>query len=683
MIDTPDIQARLDEMGAALRTKAQEQIMLRYDIEQRWLEDLRQYHGRYSEDVETRLSKDKTGSSRIFVNLTRPKCEALESRLTEMLFPTDDRNWQIQPTPNPELAVLRSQSPEGQDQATAIQAQAKLAAESMQRLMDDQLTETDYSERAKQAIHDAVVYGTGILKGPVITAKVQKQWTPQGGIQILDVTQRTIPRVEVVNPWDFFPDMSAASLSECEFIFERRYITKKSLRLLAQRPGYRPDSIREAIRDDPRASSSYDGHRQNLRAVTGQSAASVLDDTQYEWWQYHGPIEHEDALALGLDIPDDPLLGVECVVEMVGDRVIRAEMHPLDTQDPLYSVYALVPDDSTLFGYGIPYLLRAPQTAINAAWRMMLDNAALSVGPQIIINQNAVKPADGIYALAPRKIWLLNDPMRSVKEAMDSISVNSYQAELMAIFETARQLIEKESNIPDLMQGDLGAMPQQTASGMSMAMNAANTVLRRLVKRWDDEVTKTLIRRFYDYNMQYSELQDVKGDFEVDARGSSALMVKETQSQALLNLLQVAQAPTVAPLVKWPALFRKILETLRLSPDELAYTDDELAQQQAAAEQQAAMAQQQQATEGAMAGAAPGPAPEALAKMQMDAQLKQQQQQLQLQMHQEELAVRERLKAAELGDKERERQYDWQKEQIRAEQLDTEARLKTIMGSGL
>lgn len=674
-----DIQARLDEIGAALRSKAQAQMALRYEIEVRWLEDMRQYHGRYSEDVETRLTKDKTGSSRIFVNLTRPKCEALESRLCEMLFPTDDRNWLIQPTPNPELAVLRASSPQGQDQAQAIQGQAKVAAESMQRLMDDQLTETDYSERAKQAIADAVKYGTGILKGPVVTAKVQKQWTPQGGVQILNVSQRTIPRIEVVSPWDFFPDMSASCLEECEFIFERRYIAKKALRRLAQHPGYRAESIRDALRDEPRGSSNNDWHRQELRSVTGQTTTSGFDETQYEWWQYHGPLEREDAIELGLDIPDDPLLGVECVIELVGDRVIRAEVHPLDTQDPLYSVFALVPDDSTLFGYGIPYLLRAPQAAINAAWRLMLDNAALSAGPQIVINQHVIRPANGVPALEPRKVWLMSDPVRSVNEAFASVDVRSYQPELMAIFETARNLIEKESNIPDLMQGDLGSMPQQTASGMSMAMNAANTVLRRLVKRWDDEITKTLIRRFYDFNMQYSELQDVKGDFEVDARGSSALMVKETQSQALLNLINVAQVPTIAPLVKWPALFRKALETLRLSPEELAYTDDELAQrEQAAAQQQAAMAQQQ-----APAGQPAGPSPDAQAKLQADAQMKAQQQQLDMQMHQDELATRERLKAAELGDKERERQYDWQKEQIRAEQLATEARLKTVMGSGL
>lgn len=662
------IQAKLDELGSALWQKALAQQSARYTIEQRWLEDVRQYHGRYSEETESRLTADKTGASRLFVNLTRSKCEALESRLSEMLFPTDDRNWEIKPTPNPDIAAgLRSPVPGQSDQAQQIQAAAKAAGVAMQRLLDDQLTETDYSESAKAAMHDAVLLGTGILKGPVIAAKTDKRWTAQGGIQVLSMNQRVIPTVEVVSPWDFFPDMSATKLEEAEFIFERRYITKKTLRRLAQRPGYRAASIRDVLRDDPRNSLTQDQQRSELRDIL--SIGSPIDETQYEWWQYHGPIEREDAEALGMTLPDDPLIGLEVVVEFVGQRVIRAELHPLDTQDPLYSLFQLVQDDSTLFGYGIPYVLRASQTSINAAWRMMLDNAALSVGPQIVINQNAVRPADGVYALAPRKVWLLNDPTRNVREAFEAFTVNSNQPELMAIFETARALIEKESNIPDLMQGDLGSMPQQTASGMSMAMNAANTVLRRLVKRWDDQITKTLIRRFYDYNMQYSELQDVKGDFEVDARGSSALMVKETQAQSLMQLIQIAQSPPLIPLTKLAALYRKLVETLRLSPEELVYSDDEL---QAQAQQQQQAAQQQ----GAPAD------PQAQLKQQGLA-MKTQQVDAQVQLKREELAAKERLESAKLADREQDRQYDFEKEQLRAQQLDAEARLKAVMGSGL
>ena len=203
-----------------------------------------------------------------------------------------------------------------------------------------------------------------------------------------------------------------------------------------------------------------------------------------------------------------------------------------------------------------------------------------------------------------------------------------------------------------------------------MAMNAANTVLRRLVKRWDDQITKTLIRRFYDYNMQYSELQDVKGDFEINARGSSALMVKETQAQSLMQLLQLAQSPTLLPLTKISALYRKLVETLRLSADELVYSDDELTAMQ---QQQMAMQQQSQL-----------PAPDHQAQMaQQQQQLDAEKTAIQAQLKRDEIAARERVEMAKLADKEQDRQMEFEKEALRAEQLDAEARLKMTLGSGL
>lgn len=652
--DPSGLQARLDALGQALRRKALAQMAARASIEERWVEDLRQYHGRYSQETETRLSKDRTGSSRIFVNLTRPKCDALEARLAEMLFPSDDKNWAIAPTPAPELAALPMAT------AQAVQQQAKVAVEAMQRVMDDQLTEAEYSERAKQAIHDAVLLGVGILKGPVISARTRKVWAESSpGVQTLQVSSRLVPLIEVVSPWDFFPDMSARRLGEADFIFERRFVTRRLLRQLAQRPGYRAEAIRAAVQEEPPRGGRSNGQAQALRELSGVVGAGV-EETTFEWWEYHGPIEREEAAALGMAVPEDPLLGLEVVIELVGERVIRAEVHPLDTQESLYSVFSLIPDEMTVFGFGIPAVLRAPQTAINAAWRMMLDNAALSVGPQIVVNQEVIAPADGVYQLAPRKVWKMNDLNRSVNEAFAAVNVSSYQPELMAIFETARRLIEQESNIPDLMQGDLGSTPQQTASGLSMAMNSANTVLRRMVKRWDDEITKTLLRRFYDYNMQYAADPAIKGDFEVAARGSSALMVKETQSQALMQLIQLAQSPLLAPMTKFAALYRKTVETLRLSPDELIYTDDELA----------AQSQRQ----------APDPATQA---EQAQAAQDWQSQQVQAQLEREKLASQERMLAAELQDKAQDREAEAVKEQLKMQQADAELRLKAALGSGI
>ena len=50
-----------------------------------------------------------------------------------------------------------------------------------------------------------------------------------------------------------------------------------------------------------------------------------------------------------------------------------------------------------------------------------------------------------------------------------------------------------------------------------MLMNAANTVRRRQVKLWDDNVTKPMIRDFYHFNMLHSDDETIKGDFNVEA----------------------------------------------------------------------------------------------------------------------------------------------------------------------
>ena len=94
------------------------------------------------------------------------------------------------------------------------------------------------------------------------------------------------------------------------------------------------------------------------------------------------------------------------------------------------------------------------------------------------------------------------------------------------------ELADQETGVPTIMQGEKGAAPD-TVGGMQMLMNSANVVLRRLVKQFDDMVTRPHIRRYYDYNMLYGEDEEIKGDFSVDARGSSALMVRAPAHYAM------------------------------------------------------------------------------------------------------------------------------------------------------
>jgi hypothetical protein len=75
---------------------------------------------------------------------------------------------------------------------------------------------------------------------------------------------------------------------------------------------------------------------------------------------------------------------------------------------------------------------------------------------------------------------------------------------------------------------------------MVMLFNNATAVLRQRVKLYDDCVTRQHIARYYDWHMANNPDPAIKGDFEVDARGSTALIERDIQNQALLNLARNA-----------------------------------------------------------------------------------------------------------------------------------------------
>lgn len=654
---------RLQMLGASLDGKLREYVQAREEIERRMVEDLRQYSGRYDAETEAIMSSSKYKRSKVFANITRSKTNAAEARLADMLFPMDDKNWGIEPTPVPELLdALADDTPLAVDPQTgeptntiADAAQAALdaasaAASKMADEIEDNLVESDYTAEARKAIHQACVLGTGVLKGPVIVNRTNKRWErmddPATGesVRMLVLEENHRPAVEWVDTWNFFPDPAASCVQDCESVFERKFLTKRQLRNLAKRPGFFVEQIRKVLREDPVKSLIGTDHLQRLREIAGLSG--VIDDTRYELWEFHGELDVETLRACGCEVPDDAEFeDKQAVVLFIGETVIFADINPMETDEHPYAVFQWEPDEAGLFGFGVPYLMRHAQRVSNAAWRMLMDNSGVAVGPQIVAKKGKIMPADGDWQLTPMKMWFATDPNQDVRDVFTTFEINSHQGELMNIIVAAEAFADKETAVPMLAQGERGSAPD-TATGMSMVMNAANTVLRRIVKAWDDDVTKPLIRRFYDWHMQFNEDEEVKGDYQIEARGTTALMVKELQSQQLMQFLQFFGHPTFAPLLasKAPAMLRKVAEVMRLNPHEVIPSDEEIAQMQ----QAAAEAAQQQ------------PQDPRLAAAQMRAEAELQRSQYQAQSDQVEMQVRQQMAEQDM-------EYNLQKLQMERE----------------
>ena len=605
------MKQRLEALVGRLTTMALEQVSKKAAIEERWLEDLRQYHGRYDASTEATLNENK--KSRLFVNMTRPKTHAWEAKLSDMLFPTDGtKNWGIRPTPVPELQQAISQdqpdepnvstigaqggappqapvqaSPEA-EQAKVIIDEAKAKAKAMEMEMEDQLKEAKYDVSMRQVLHDACKMGSGVSKGPTLTNKTRRRWREETGddgnvVHILAEEEDPRPDNSRVDPWSFFPDMSAIKMDQAGFAFERHLYNAKQVRALAKQPGFDKGELRNLLEETPH--EGYPSYVTMLREITGAGQDSLKE--RFHVWEYHGPIEHDDLEAIlestgrGDEFEDyDPLDELNVIVWFSQGHLLKFGEQPMESGDLLYSVFSFERDDTSIFGFGVPYLMRDSQKALNGAWRMTMDNAALSAGPQVVVDSSAIEPADGSWTITARKVWKkIRSLLPGSGPAFEIFHIPNNQAELIAIINMARQFADDETSLPVIEQrGDEGqSHVTRTAMGMAMLMNAVNVVFRRVVKNFDDDMTVPTIRRMYDWNMQFNDNDQIKGDFEVDARGSSVLLVREIQAQNLMVMVTTfTNHPVLGPMTKAAPLYRKLVEAHMLSPNDIVMTDDEI-----------------------------------------------------------------------------------------------------------
>ena len=106
----------------------------------------------------------------------------------------------------------------------------------------------------------------------------------------------------------------------------------------------------------------------------------------------------------------------------------------------------------------------------------------------------------------------------------------------------------------------------RTASGISMLMSAANGSIRTVVKNVDDYLIRPLGKSFFAFNMQFDFDPSIRGDLEVNASGTESLMANEVRSQRLMQFLQVAQNPVLAPFAKMDYIIREIAKSMDLDP---------------------------------------------------------------------------------------------------------------------
>lgn len=635
------------------------------DVEKRWRRAAQLYWGEHTESTGEFENTLRNGPparkavdgnrSRVVINIVRPKVDQAVARMCEILFPVDDRNWGIKPTPLPEMVdMVGSPAPTvdpatGQptgltadQEAKAIMEAAKQAAEAMERSIDDSLTECKYNGESRKGIEDGVRLGTMIMYGPFPARQTSKVWIPQaGGTQLLQINESIVPASMRLDPWDVFFDPSCGNDHQRgRGFFFRRNVTRKELRQLVGLPGFDAEAIREVLREAPN----------RVRVAEGRVLRDRIKEDSYEMWTYHGEIE-PDEMELLSSRTGDPLTDVTFgVLVIVNDKVIGAmDSWVADSTLPV-DVWCWRKSDDSPYGHGLTDELEHQQRVVNAAWRQVMDNGRTSLGGQIVMKKGMVIPQNNSWEITPNKVWLAKDDLADVRQAFSVFEFQSHLQELLAIAQSAMQFADMESGMPQLMGGEKGSAPE-TVGGMVMLYNNANSVLRQRVKLFDDGITRPHIARYYDWKMANDPDPNIKGDFEVDARGSTALIERDIQNQALLNLANITNNPRYIPHLKEREELKAILKAFKVNPEEIMKPEDVVKQEQ-----------EEQAQQGA-------PQDPRIAAAQMNMQAKQ----MELQDRQAQREFEGARNQAELSLKQQQIQYNAQREQAEYQIAMTEA----------
>jgi len=632
-------KSRAIRLGERLAGVIEQAVYDRLPFEARWLEDLRQINeiiptvGKSKDDV---FAQTGIGRANVFANITRPKTETAIAQLEEMSIPNDDKNWSINPTPVPEIAgemmnneIAQNErgqtveNPETGEPFTWSEVAAKTMeeatdkAKAMSRQIEDDLVQTQFNVVQRQVQKSAVIYGTGIIKGPIKEERIKKKWRQrnyadlddQGNIVgrgkdwVLDMATISQPGAGVVDIWNAFPDLSARTLKQCEYFLERSYHVRKSLVQLQHIPGVNLEQLKLAIERGPGESQTHGStYIDRMREINGQ--IRLMSDNRYEQWRYHGPVNGEDLIATGASIYGDMSTSLDmqdAIIWMVGSQPIRAVLNPLDSKEWPYGIFVWEEDDASIFGFGVPYRVRNPQRIMNTSWNMLLDHAGHIAGPQIIIDRKLLDPVDKQWDnLHPFKVWQFNakeaGPNLKPGDVFHFAQIDSNQEAIANIYDMARLLMDEVSQIQTQNQGlgqQQNKMGADTLGGMILLQNQSSVTTRHRVQMWDDNIIKPIITRFYDYEMQFNPNDEIKGDMEVNPRGTSALLVKELQTKSLVEMAKLGESEIYAPYIKHDEILRRLQASLRIEGEGVVKSEDEISQE----EQQAAQQQQQPSPE--------------------------------------------------------------------------------------
>jgi len=595
----------------------------RYDDETRWVRAYRNYRGIYGPDVQfTEAEK-----SRVFIKVTKTKTLAAYGQIADVLFAGNKFPISIEPTELPEGVAkdvnfdpkeppqLREQNanedldnpygymgdgkelPKGataqslQDKLGPLEGKLKeidslkegsgetptaityspamIAAKSMEKQIMDQLQESHANKHLRSTAFEMALFGTGVMKGPFAVDKEYPNWDEEGEYSPVF---KTIPQVSHVSVWNFYPDPDCTNIDQAQYVIERHKMSRSELRALKRRPYFRDNVIEEVITEGENYTKKY--WEDDLIDYNQDSQVE-----RFEVLEYWGMLDTELLNEQGIDIPKElkEYDELQANVWVSGGRLLRVVLNPFKPSKIPYMAAPYELNPYSFFGVGLAENMDDTQTLMNGFMRMSVDNAVLSGNLLIEVDETNLVPGQDL-SVYPGKVFRRQGGAPG--QAIFGTKFPNVSQENLQLFDKARQLADESTGLPSFAHGQTGVSGVgRTASGISMLMNAASGSIKTVIKNVDDYLLKPLGEGLFRFNMQFNFNPEIRGDLEVHARGTESLMANEVRSQRLMQFLQTASNPALAPFAKFNYIIREIAKAMDLDPSKVTNNMDEAALQ--------------------------------------------------------------------------------------------------------
>jgi hypothetical protein len=616
--------------------------------EEEWLQSLRQSRGIHDPEI-----KFGENDSRIYSQYTRSKEVPLRAKLNQHLLPEKEKNFEVTPTPKPRVPETELQGiieplitqdeqgtpvfPTDKEIDSAIRTWTEERAAKMSSTIDDQLTESDHRSSQKDQIKSGIRYGTGIIKGPLTKRYKQVETVWQGAtgiVRVLDMmkglfagqqkpigrwiqqeTEKFRPIGESVPIWYWYPDMSTSELEKCGFAYELHPMTRHEMLELAGRPDFFGDVVRGILAKYSNGNykpRSWEMQLQTLdpnatgltvqvepgRTVNTSSSGTAVDSNKYEVVERNGYID--GALLAPMGLVDDPGKEYFCGFWLCDQQCIKISVWPekvISAVNELYHAFYYEKDETSVFGTGLPRVIRDRQLATNAGERHLLGHAAWLVAPCGDINVTLLTQASAKVAnkFGPGSFYasMAHGAMANQK-VLNLYDIQDNTASLINLVNFQRNQGDQEASLPSALFGYSGSTGDgETAKGVTVRWESLIDFIKDLAKNWDVANT-SFIKGTYRWNMAFNQDLSIKGDMEIKAIGSVQALIKDAIRQEIGFILQ-SMPDELKPYFKWEEVARILGKTFTEDTQKLVRTQAEVDKMQAPALQKQQEMDQMQA----------------------------------------------------------------------------------------